>query len=75
MKIAIDTHHAFNLLVSKGFTREQAESLVEVVSKVHQEVATKQDLHTLEYKIIVILGGMIITATSVLIAVLPLLIK
>ena len=40
----MDTHQAFNLLLQKGFTKEQAEGLIEVVGKVHEEIATKQDL-------------------------------
>lgn len=37
----MDTHFAFNVLISKGFTKEQAEGLIDVVAKVHDEVSTK----------------------------------
>ncbi|MEN9782069.1 MAG: hypothetical protein RL208_219 [Pseudomonadota bacterium] len=74
MKITMDTHQAFNLLLQKGFTKEQAEGLIEVVSKVHEEVATKQDLREQKKELIITLGSITCIATMIILGFLPLLI-
>ncbi len=70
----MDTHQAFNLLLQKGFTKEQAEGLIEVFGKVHEEVATKQDLRDQKKELIITLGSITCVATGVVLGFLPLLI-
>lgn len=52
-------------LKSVGFTEEQAEAQAEVLSGIiENNLATKQDLEELEYRLIIRLGGMMVVAVG-----------
>ena len=50
--ITIDTHHMVKLLLSRGYTEEQAEGLVEALEAIdYNNVATKQDIKDLRHEL------------------------
>lgn len=65
-----NTLHYTKKLEAAGITREQAEAHVQIIAEiVEDDVATKQDLKDLEYRLIIklstILGAMVTLAIAV----------
>ena len=65
--ITFDTHRFIKTLEQAGFDEKQAEAVAEAVSQAHveAELATKSDLKELEYRLIIKLGAMMVTAVSI----------
>ena len=70
MSIAVfDTHAYIKKLKAVGFTEEQAEVQAQVLSEIiDTNLATKQDLKELEYRMTIKLGTLIHVAISVVAA-------
>jgi len=47
----LDTHAAIKVLLSKGFTQEQAEGVVSIQQKSSNDLATKSDLALMQSEI------------------------
>lgn len=58
--------NAVRRLESKGYTRQQAEEVVEVIKDAQNNLFTKQDAEILEKKIVISVGIMIATAVGIL---------
>ena len=65
--IAFDTHRFIKILEGAGFNEKQAEAVAEAVSHAHveAEIASKADIKELEYRLIIKLGAMMVTAVTV----------
>ena len=64
--LTIDTHKVVSLLQQKGFTKEQAEGLVEAAREVDTtEIATKHDLELINLKLNIMAGLQIATSAGV----------
>ena len=70
MNITFSTYDLLAILKSKGFEEQQALGVVEAIKHSHINLATKQDLLTLEHRITIRVGSMLVAMTGVLIAVL-----
>ena len=63
-------------LEAAGVPRLQAEAQANALRKViDAQLATKQDLRELEYRVILKLGGIVIGCSAILLGLLPILIK
>lgn len=63
-------------LEAAGIPRNQAEAQANALRKViDAQLATKQDLHELEYRVILKLGGIVIGCSAILLGLLPLLLR
>jgi hypothetical protein len=66
-----DTHRAVKALTEAGFEEAQAETLVATMSEaIGGNVATKADLETLELRLIIRIGGIVIASAGLVIALL-----
>lgn len=65
--ITFDTHRFIKTLEQAGFDEKQAKAVAEAVSQAHleAELATKNDLKELEYRLTIKLGAMMVTAVTV----------
>ncbi len=65
--ITLDTHKFVRRLKESGFTEEQAEAVADAFKEAQgeAELATKQDLRELEYRLIIKLGGMMVVAVGI----------
>lgn len=65
--ITFDTHKFVRRLKESGFTEEQAEAVADAFKETRgeAELATKQDLRELEYRLIIELGGMMVVAAGI----------
>jgi len=51
--LVINTHDAIKRLVKAGQDEAAAEAIVELITDIHEQVATKSDLHMLEQRMTV----------------------
>lgn len=51
--LVLNTHEAIKRLIKSGQSEESAEAIVELITDVHEQVATKSDLKILEQQITV----------------------
>ncbi|HYE35218.1 coiled-coil domain-containing protein [Methylocaldum sp.] len=65
--ITFDTHKFVRRLKESGFTEEQAEAMADAFKEAQgeAELATKQDLRELEYRLTSKPGGMMIAAVGI----------
>jgi len=65
--ITFDTHKFIRTLKAAGIPENQAEAIAEAFKEAHLEAefATKTDLRELEYRLIIKLGAMMMTAIAV----------
>lgn len=65
--VTFDTHKFIRTLKESGIPENQAEAIVEAFMAAHgeAEVATRTDLRELEYRLIIKLGAMMMTAIAV----------
>jgi len=66
MHVTFDTMNAVRRLESKGYTRQQAEEVVEVIKDAQSELFTKKDAEIMKKDLLISLGLMIAAATSIL---------
>ncbi len=67
MEAVFDTLKYFDKLKAAGFTEEQAKVHAETLRElVDSTLATKRDLKELELRLIIRLGGIVITCTTIL---------
>lgn len=62
--ITFDTHKFIRRLRDSGMSEQQAEAIADAFREAHleAEVATKNDLRELEYRLVIKLGAMIVVA-------------
>jgi len=65
--ITFDTHKFIRRLRESGISEQQAEAIADAFREAHleAEVATKNDLRELEYRLVIKLGTMIVVAVGV----------
>ena len=68
-----DTLRYSKLLEEAGVSREQAEAHIRIIAEIVEgDLATKQDLRELEYRLIIKLGVVVTTVVGIAVAILKL---
>jgi hypothetical protein len=69
MVMPFDTLKLARRLESAGFPHQQAGDMSDAIAEAASNLATKNDLHDLEQRLIIRLGGLIAISTGILIAI------
>ena len=74
LSVKIDTYEIARVLISKGFTAEQAEAIIEVAKKADLDSIVTRDyldikINDLEQRLVIKFGSMVLALGAVLVAI------
>lgn len=75
MNVTFDTHVAVVDLKAAGFEDSQAETIVTVIKNAQAELATKQDIKTLELRLVIKLGAIIFASFGLFAAIMAFVVR